>query len=200
MLKAVIFDFGGVFLNLDKEATSKELKKLGLQNFSKKLLGHVQDYEKGGVSTEGFINVFRRHLSETPSEKIIAAWNSILLDLPRHRLDFLKKLSASGKYKLILLSNTNDLHIKWVTENIGCYEEFKACFDAFYLSHEINLRKPDPGIFEFVLNENGLKPEQAFFIDDTQEHIDAANKLGIKTWKLDDEKEDVSDLFSKNLV
>jgi putative hydrolase of the HAD superfamily len=200
VIKTIIFDFGGVFLVLDKEASFRELKKLGMEGFSKELLQHSAAYEKGSLTTEAFLGIFRKNFPEIPSEKIIAAWNAILLEFPLYRLDFLKKLSGLGKYELILLSNTNDLHIKWVAENITCFEEFKSCFDGFYLSHEINFRKPDTEIYQFILDKHALRVEEVLFIDDTPENTKAAEKLGIRTWALDTEKEDVVELFSKNLL
>src|SRR5699024_11116768 len=116
---------------------------------------------------------------------------------PKYRFDFLKKLSEEKRYKLILLSNTNALHIESVAANIPFFEEFLNCFDQVYYSHEIFLRKPDPAIFEFVLSENHLKPEECFFIDDLKENTLAAEQMGIKSWRLNPEKEDVIELFDK---
>lgn len=97
----------------------------------------------------------------------------------------------------MLLSNTNEIHINWVKNNISYYERFKSCFKKFYLSHEIGLRKPDPEVFEFVLNDNKLHAEYLLFIDDTQMHTDAAQKMGIQVWNLDPKTEDVTQLFYK---
>ena len=110
---------------------------------------------------------------------LVFAWNAILLDFPQKRLDFLKELSASKKYRLFLLSNTNDLHIKSVQNSLGdeFYNEFKNCFEQFYLSHEINFRKPDAEIYEFVLNENNLIADETLFVDDLKENTDAANTI-----------------------
>ena len=94
-----------------------------------------------------------------------------------------------------MLSNTNELHIDWVKKNITFYEEFKSYFHQFYLSHEINLRKPDYEIFEFVLSENKLSAEETLFIDDTKENTDVATQLNIHTWNIDETQEDVVDLF-----
>ena len=130
---------------------------------------------------------------------MIKAWNAILLDFPLHRLHFLQELNAKQKYRLFLLSNTNELHITWIKNNwgIALYNEFKAHFEGFYLSHEINLRKPNKNCYDFILCENNLIPEETIFIDDTKENTDTATELGIKTWNIDPLKEDVVELFSK---
>lgn len=94
-----------------------------------------------------------------------------------------------------MLSNTNEIHIDWIKENVSFFDEFKSYFDAFYLSHEINFRKPDAEIYEFVLKNHDLKPGECLFIDDTKENTDAAEALGIHTWNIDPTKEDVIELF-----
>ena len=92
-----------------------------------------------------------------------------------------------------MLSNTNDLHISSVQNCLGTdfYNEFKNSFEQFYLSHEINFRKPDSEIYEFVLNENNLIADETLFVDDLKENTDAANTLGIHTWNLIPGQEDV---------
>ncbi|TXD50517.1 MULTISPECIES: HAD-IA family hydrolase [unclassified Polaribacter] len=199
MIKNIIFDFGDIFINLDKQGTYKAMAALGVSEISDEMIQVYHHYEKGLMSTDDFIKFFhdRFHI---PKTALIAAWNSILLDFPARRLEFLKEISASKKYRLFLLSNTNDLHIKWVQNSLGekFYNEFKSCFEQFYLSHEINFRKPDAEIYEFVLNKNSLVADETLFVDDLKENTDAANKLGIHVWNLIPGKEDVITLFTKN--
>ncbi len=196
MIKTLLFDFGDVFLNLDKAATFRELNKLGLNDFSSEMIQQNQLYEMGKISSEKFVEFYLQQLPENSSSSLINAWNAILLDLPEHRLEFLQQLKAENKFQLILLSNTNDLHISWVEENIESFVEFKSCFDAFYLSHEINFRKPNDDIYEFVLEEHQLQPEEILFIDDTKENTEAAKSLGIHTWNIDPSREDIVNLFN----
>lgn len=198
MIKNIVFDFGDIFINLDKEATFKELAKLGVHSVSDQMLTIAHQYEKGETVTEDFISYFKKEFLLT-KEELILAWNAILLDFPIQRLQFLKTLAESKKYRLFLLSNTNDLHIKWIRNDWGevLYQEFKNCFEQFYLSHEIGFRKPNLDIYEFVLKENNLKAEETFFIDDTLENTLAAEKLGIKTWNLLPGKEDIVNLLIK---
>lgn len=196
MITTIIFDFGDVFINLDKPATEKELKKLGLSSISKELSDFNKLYEIGKVTTSDFIDHYHEIIPNTTKERIVFAWNAILKDFPEKRLDFIKKLSNEKKYKLLLLSNTNELHINWIQENISFYNDFKSCFDSFYLSHEINLRKPDSDIFQYVLKEHKLTAEQTLFIDDTEENTIAAQGLGIKVWNNNPATEDITELFS----
>lgn len=198
MIKNIVFDFGDIFINLDKEATLKELAKLGVHSVSDQMLSIAHQYEKGEIVTEDFVSYFKKEFLLTKGE-LILAWNAILLDFPKHRLQFLKALSVSRKYRLFLLSNTNDMHIKWIRNEWGevLYDEFRSCFEQFYLSHEIGFRKPNTDIYEYLLSENKLEAAETFFIDDTLENTIAAEKLGIKTWNLIPGKEDIVNLLTK---
>ncbi|HCY98202.1 MAG TPA: haloacid dehalogenase, partial [Polaribacter sp.] len=131
-----------------------------------------------------------------------AAWNAILLDFPEKRLKFIQELAKNKKYRLFLLSNTNDLHISWIQNDWGIelYTAFKNCFEQFYLSHELRLRKPNKDIYNFVLEANHLIAEETLFIDDTKENTIAAKSLGIQVWHLIPGNEDVVELFTKNIL
>ncbi len=201
MIKNIIFDFGDIFINLDKPATYREMAKLGVTDITEEMMSVYHKYEKGLISTEAFLNFYHDKFS-IAKEDLIFAWNAILSDFPKKRLDFLKDLADSKKYRLFLLSNTNDLHIKWIQDSLGkvFYNEFKNSFEQFYLSHEINFRKPDSEIYEFVLKENNLISDETLFVDDLKENTDAANKLGIHVWNLIPAKDDVTELFIKNKI
>jgi len=197
MIKNIIFDFGDIFINLDKEATYKELAKLGVTNVSQDMIETYYKYEMGLITTDEFVGFYKTKFPQLNSEDLVNAWNAILLDFPKHRLKFLKELAASNDYRLFLLSNTNDLHISWIQNNWGAdlYNEFKNCFEQFYLSHEINFRKPNANIYEFVLSENSLKASETIFVDDLKENTTAAEELGMQVWNLIPGKEDVVNLF-----
>ncbi len=198
-IKTIIFDFGDVFINLDKPATERELFKLGVPKPISLDMYHIaSDYERGLISTEEFINHFNKKFPNIATQDFIKAWNSVILDFPEHRLEFIEKLSKENNYQLILLSNTNHLHIEQVIKNMSVsrYERFKKCFDTFYLSQEIHLSKPNPLIYEFLLNENLLQENECLFIDDLKKNTDAASKLGIHTWNLNPGQEDVTHLFT----
>jgi len=196
MIKTIIFDFGDVFINLDKETAMRNaLALFKIDTFSDEIIKTNNLYEQGLITTNQFIKFYKDAIPNISEGEIIDTWNSILLDFPIERLEFLKALSEEKKYKLILLSNTNELHINWIIKHISFYEDFKNCFNAFYLSHEIYLRKPTNEIFQFVLEQNNLLAKDCLFIDDTKEHIDSANQLGINTWHLNPNTEDIVDLF-----
>ena len=199
MIKNIVFDFGDVFINLDKEATFDQLRALGVTNFSIEMIEVAKQYEIGKISTQQFVDTSKLMFPTISEIEFKNAWNAILKDFPLHRLHFLRKLADSKKYRIFLLSNTNSLHISWIQKTWGSklYSEFKKCFEKFYLSHEIHLRKPNQDIYNFVLNENKLLPQETFFIDDTKENTITANALGIKVWNINPTCEDVVDLFTQ---
>jgi len=201
MINTLIFDFGDVFINLDKPAIERSLFNLGVTSITEDMLQTAMQYEIGGISTDDFVTAFTAKYPSISAAQFKKAWNSIILEFPEYRLEFIEKLSTYKNYKLILLSNTNALHIEQVIENMSLYryERFKSCFDKFYLSHEIHFRKPDASIYEYVLNENQLEADRCFFVDDTKENTQAAAQLGIHTWNNKPEKEDIINLFDNPL-
>ncbi|GAA3625443.1 HAD family hydrolase [Flavivirga jejuensis] len=196
MIKTIIFDFGNVFINLDIEGSQEHiLKSFEIESLSEEMIAFNSFYEQGLISTDEFLEFHTENFPKLSNDEIIDIWNFILKDFPKHRLDFLKQLKSDSNYKLILLSNTNELHIDWIKKHIPIYEEFKSYFDTFYLSHEIHLRKPNHDIFEFVLNENKLNANECLFIDDNTDNINTAKSLDFKTWNINPATEDVSNLF-----
>ncbi len=198
MIKTIIFDFGDVFINLNKEAPYCKMTELGITSFSEEMIETNKQYETGRITTEVFLDFYTHKFPSISAKQLEFAWNSIILDFPEYRLQFLEELAASKKYELILLSNTNDLHIEKVIENITIemYKRFQKCFDAFYLSQEIHLRKPNADIYEFVLDKHHIKAEETFFIDDTSENTETAKQLGIHTWNINPKLEDVTNIFT----
>lgn len=197
MIKNLIFDFGDVFLDLDKPgAMQNALNLFEIDALSDEMTAINCLYEQGLISTDEFVDFYFNYFPKISREDVVDVWNYVLKEFPKHKLEFLQKLSKENNYKLILLSNTNELHIDWVKEHVSFYEEFKNCFDKFYLSHEINLRKPDKEIYEFVLKENNLTAKESLFIDDTKENTDSAKQLGIHIWNIDETTEDIVNLFT----
>ncbi|WP_299890524.1 HAD family phosphatase [uncultured Lacinutrix sp.] len=196
MIKTIIFDFGDVFINLDKEGAMKNaLELFEIDELSEELTAINTLYEQGLLSTDEFLEFYCDNFPKLSKDNIIEAWNYIICDFPPKRLAFIEQLAKEKKYTLILLSNTNELHIDCIIKHIPFYSDFKNAFDKFYLSHEINLRKPNANIFEFVLKENKLKANECLFIDDTKENTDAASLLGINVWNNNPKTEDIIDLF-----
>ncbi|AUS07214.1 HAD family hydrolase [Pseudotamlana carrageenivorans] len=196
MIKTIIFDFGNVFINLDIPGSQQNaFETMEIDSFPDEILGFNSFYEQGLISTEEFLDFYSENFPKLSREALVDLWNNMLKDFPKARLEFIKALKKSGDYKLILLSNTNALHIEYIKQNVEFFDEFKACFDKFYLSHEINLIKPNADIFEFVLADNNIKANECLFIDDNKDNIATANNLNFKTWHITPGTEDVCTLF-----
>lgn len=187
-IKNIIFDLGGVILNLDYQATNKAFTDLGLTDFNSlfsQFKGNklFDDLETGKVSNEDFLREMLKHTpAGTTEQQIIDAWNAMLLDFPLRRLQILQQLRQH--YNLFLLSNTNAIHMaafnKILEESRGI-PSLAAFFDKTYYSHLIGYRKPDKESYQLVLDENGLKPEETLFIDDTLPNIEGATAVGVQT-------------------
>ena len=187
-IKAIIFDFGGVILNIDYNKTSQAFKDLGVKNFEemysqKNANPLFHDLEEGKINEAEFYNAFRRSTQlELTDQQINTAWNAILLG---YREEALHTLSAiKQKYKLYLLSNTNIIHhtaFNKIYQNQIHHGSLGGYFDKAYYSHEIGYRKPYKEAYEFVLKDNNLSPSETLFIDDSIQNIEAANRLGIQT-------------------
>lgn len=196
MIKNIIFDFGDVFINLDKEgAYNNALNLFQIKEFSDEMIQANEAYEVGNISSNELLKFYQSKFPNLSEKQIKDSWNYLLKDFPNHRLEFIKQVS--NNYRCFLLSNTNEIHINWIKNNWGMdlYNEFKSCFEQFYLSHEIGIRKPNSNIYEFVLTENKLIASETLFIDDTSENTEAAKKLGIHTWNNNPFTQDVVDLF-----
>lgn len=196
MIKNIILDFGDIFINLDKPATAREMKKYGLTEITPELDHLFKTYEMGVVTSKDFLQHSGKLFPQANENQLVDAWNSILLDFPEERLEFLEQLAQEAQYRLFLLSNTNEIHINFVKKVMGLekFDRFKNAFEGFYLSYEMGKRKPNLNIYEQVLKENDLNPKETLFVDDTKENTDAAALLGIKTWNLQVGQEDITQL------
>lgn len=200
MINTIIFDFGDIFINLDKKATIDGLKNLGLKEWNTDLDQLNFQFEKGNISREDFLAGFQKQLPNASIEEILQAWNAILADFPLYRLEFLQMLSK--KYRLFLLSNTDSIHIDTFEQRVGAsfYGDFYQCFEKVYFSFEMGMRKPDAEIYLTLLNKHQLQAKNTLFVDDKKENTDAAKALGIHVWNLQVGKEDVVDLFEKDIL
>lgn len=197
MIDTIIFDFGDVFINLDKQGTLNSLKELGLSDWNEDLNQLNLSFEKGQISEENFLLGIQKHLPNATIDEITKSWNAVLLDFPLRRLEFLQKLSK--KYRLFLLSNTDSIHIGTFERENGAsfYSNFCQSFEKVYFSFEMGMRKPDAEIYQYVLRNHNLTPKHTLFVDDKKENTDTAFSLGMHIWNLQVGKEDVVDLFSK---
>lgn len=197
MIKNIIFDFGDIFINLDKEGLHNALLSLGIKEWNAELSELNDSFEKGNCSEELFLSGIQKFTLDKNLTEIKASWCKILGDFPMNRLEFLEKLKPN--YRLFLLSNTDAIHISHFQKTVGeaFYQRFFTSFEKVYFSFEMGLRKPQPEIYTQVLNENDLIAAETLFVDDKKENTDAAAQLGIQDWNLKVGDEDVTELFNK---
>jgi len=186
-IKNIIFDLGGVLLNLDFNRTYEALKKLGIDKPEEIIrLGHgsviLRAHESGKMSDEEFVQSLKK-LSPVPvsDHDLISAWNMLLLDFPKDRIEWLTSLKK--KYRLFLFSNTNGIHVKHFRKIYSdAYNNaiFDDHFEKAYYSHTAGLIKPDLEAFHLVVRENNLIPEETLFIDDSMANVEAARQAGLK--------------------
>ncbi len=190
-IKNIIFDLGGVIIDLNPENTILAFNKLSYMPFEQIYSGPSQNalfqaFDKGTINTEDFFKALRKEIRyDGPDETMLKAWNAMLLDVPGKRLDMLVEMKQ--RYRTFLLSNTCEPHIRAFEHDLYIQHgvrNFKDYFDRVYYSCRIGMRKPDPEIFEFVLKENELKPEETVFIDDSAQHVKAAGSCGINSYVL----------------
>ncbi len=188
---ALIFDLGGVLINLDYTAPiaafaalSKSTAPLG---FTQQAQAPLFDALETGHLTDAEFRAALRRTYEVPAEvpntALDAAWNAILLDFPTERLALLRALRIAG-YRLFLLSNTNALHRAAfdaiLQREHGLADGLFSLFDQVYFSHEVGLRKPDPAIFQRVVADHNLDSATTLFIDDSPQHVAAAQAFGLQ--------------------
>jgi putative hydrolase of the HAD superfamily len=200
MINTIIFDFGDIFVNLEKETSINEFKKLGLDGPNEDLIAMNDLFERGKITELQFIEGFQKYIPEADILDIRKAWNSVIGEFPLYRLEFLQMLST--KYRLFLLTNTDAIHISRFEHMAGIsfFSDFYQCFEKVYYSFEMGMRKPEPEIFNYILKKHDLSPKRTLFVDDKKENTDAAAALGIQVWNLKVGQEDVVDLFEKKIL
>lgn len=200
MIDTIIFDFGDIFINLDKQATIDGLERLGLSSWNEDLEQLNISFEKGQISRDAFLLGIQKQIPNATIDEILMAWNAVLLDFPLYRLEFLQLLSI--KFRLFLLSNTDAIHIDHFEQREGAsfFGDFYQCFEKVYFSYEMGMRKPDAEIYTTLINRHELSPKRTLFVDDKKDNTDAAKALGLHVWNLQVGKEDVIELLDKKII
>lgn len=184
-IKNIVFDLGGVLLNLNFNKAMQAFKKAGLADIEDQINAFESvfaQFEKGNISPATFRNAIREkaHVALTDNE-IDDLWNLMLLDIPHEKLKLI--LDLRSRYMVYLLSNTNAIHWDYICKNAFDYHRFRVndYFEDTFLSFKMHLAKPDKSIYERMLQEANLLPEETLFIDDSEANCKAAEELGIQT-------------------
>jgi putative hydrolase of the HAD superfamily len=187
-VKNIIFDLGGVIINIDFQYTFEAFAKLGdsdiLSTLKKfKDLKVFERYEAGEFTDPQFRNFLRNEFSQKATDQEIdQAWNALLKDIPIARIQKIQQLKE--KYNLYLLSNTNHIHIQEVNNILhqtSGIRNLNLLFDKVYLSYEMKMSKPHLEIYNFVLEEQKLNGSETVFIDDNKDNIIGAQNAGLET-------------------
>ncbi len=186
-IKNIIFDLGGVIMNIDVKRTQKAFTEMGVKNIND-YFGHgfaasfFKDHESGKISDEVFIQKIKEAVKlDIPDDQVIAAWNALLIDFPAERIQLLEEIRK--KYRIFLFSNTNAIHMDRFMEiyrNSYPSRELDDHFEHAYYSHIMGHRKPDKSGFEIIIRENRLDPDKTLFVDDAFINVAGAIKSGLK--------------------
>ena len=184
-IKNIVFDLGGVLIDLDFKSAINGLQKAGFTNVKEQLQafdreGIFQKFELGEISADEFRASIRENSNVSlTDEEVDSLWNLMLLEIPREKLELI--LDLRSKYMVYLLSNTNSIHWDHVCKNAFNYRGFRVndYFEKTFLSFEMHLAKPDKAIFEKMLEDANLLAEETLFIDDSEANCKAAAEVGI---------------------
>ena len=205
-IKNIIFDLGGVILDIDENIVYQELEKLGINvaelAHSKAFMDIMSKFDTGIYTAATFRHKIKALLGQEKmtDQKFDSIWNAMLLDIPRERMEAIEQVKQH--YKIFLMSNSNEIHYNLYVRDLQLrfgYNEFDALFNKSYFSFAEHLEKPDPRFFELILDHEGLLPEETLFIDDTAANIKVAESLGIRTYHIRRE-ELVRNLFSNGVL
>ena len=221
MVTDIIFDLGGVLLDLNMRGVGEACLRLGInpelffvktdeENTSTVCQGisaskAITDYQVGKMTSDEFLSLVLSHCAEgITKEDVMEAWDACIGTIPRYRLDMIKELRRKG-YRTHLLSNTNDLHWEEIKRRY-LSEEGYTCSDLFdhvFVSHEVHLAKPDGGLYRQAVKQIGRPAAQCFFIDDALVNVEGAKREGLQGAWLDIQQKDalktiLQDLYLKS--
>lgn len=193
-IKNIIFDLGGVILDIDYQKTVDEFRALGFMDFDQHYTqaqqsGVFDAFETGQMSPEEFVLAMKQHLPEQVSkQQIIDAWNALLLSWSPERIALIEQLKS--RYNLFLFSNTNAIHkahFDLTYKQQIHTPRFDDLFVKTYYSHEFGRRKPHPESFLALLAEQGLQTSETLFIDDSWQHVLGARMTGLQAIHLENQ-------------
>ncbi|MDU6411631.1 MAG: glucose-1-phosphatase [Yersiniaceae bacterium] len=177
-----IFDLGNVIVDIDFRRvlgvwSNLSGVPLASLNASFSMGDAFHRHERGEISDEDFAVQLCNEMGIALSyEQFATGWQAVFVGLRKETIAIMHRLRSEG-HRVVVLSNTNRLHSTYWPEQ---YPEVRAAADAIYLSQEIGMRKPEPGIYQYVLRREAVTPEQAVFFDDSLDNVEAARALGIE--------------------
>lgn len=207
-IKNIVFDFGGVIVDLDKQRVLDAFCALGVdaEAYIGRYVqaGPFERLELGQTDTRQFCEELRQAAaactldSRVPEAltdtNICEAWNRMLVRIPKRRIDALKRLK--GKYRLFMLSNTNEIHWEYAVASLfgSGADSPEALFEQVFLSYRMQMAKPSSLIFAEMLSRAGINPDETLYIDDSEINCEAAQEVGLHTY-VPEEADDWLPLF-----
>lgn len=198
-IKTIIFDLGGVIVDLDEQATVNAIINLtdGQADEVQKAYQEAtffKSYEKGLISDDTFRDEIRKLIKhQATDENIDKAWNAMLGNIPTERLELMNRLREN--YRVMVLSNTNAIHEAAFNQTIlevSGKPDLTHFADTVFFSHELHLRKPDVDIYKKVIELSGIEPSEAIFLDDKLENLEGAQKAGLQTFHVQNPNQTIS--------
>jgi glucose-1-phosphatase len=185
-VKNIIFDLGGVIMDIDVQYTLNAFSDLGLKNMHEYFshgfaASFFSDHEAGRISDENFLKEIKNLLTADVSDQAVTdAWNALILCFPPERISLLKEIRS--RYRLFLYSNTNAIHHEKFSEiyRNSFTGELEDLFEKAYFSHVLGQRKPETTGFKLIIDEIGLNPKETLFVDDALINVEGAIKAGLK--------------------
>ena len=205
MIKNIIFDLGGVFITLDPQRSLDAFEQMGAEKVHELYSTEstdplIKEFEKGFTTVPELRVGLQQSMGLWVHDQAFdQAWNAMLGDFPKDRLDLLEKLSS--KYTLLLLSNTNEIHYDAcfkIRNRDPATQQLLDPFEREFYSHQMGMRKPDEVIYKAVLDNMGFNPAETLFVDDSLEHAEGALKVGLQSLYLEPPKT-VLDIFTEDL-
>lgn len=184
-IRSLLFDLGNVIVDIDIDGAHDRLNQLFRKDAERPVIERAFiEYECGRISTDIFINtLLKQSERKVQALDVIEAWNSMIVGIPDYRVEMLRQLKR--KYSVYVLSNTNSLHLEWIhryVQRVHKIESFEQeLLDHAFYSHLVGDRKPNISLFKFITEDSFVTPALTLYMDDVQENLDVAGKLGFHT-------------------
>ncbi|MFR9588100.1 MAG: HAD family phosphatase [Rikenellaceae bacterium] len=201
-INTIIFDIGGVLVDLDYPACMDAFKAIGFHGADKLIScyhpsGIVGELERGEISKEQLCDKMREMAGvDMTNEQITEAYGALVVGIPVEKLRLMAKLKSAG-YRILALSNINEMVLPRV---LSFFEADGKCaadyFDEMYLSFQMGSMKPERKIYELLISDSGIEPNEAFFIDDSEKNIEVGRDFGLNVY-LAEAKEDLNPIFEE---
>lgn len=189
MIKNIVFDLGGVIIDLDTQRPIDRFKEIGVKDAEKLLDPYEQkgiflSLENGSLDLEGFQTALSEHAGKQLSmDDIFYGWMGFMVAVPQEKLDYIAELKK--QYKVYILSNTNPVIMRWANSGVfsPAGRPLSDYVDKIYASFQIGLTKPDPRIFEYMFSDTGMIPEETLFVDDSKKNVEVGASFGMTTYQ-----------------